>query len=80
MKHANNSAIIAPSNLMRYDMPVERLQLLMEEHSRISELMRLEKEKSIPDEISMHRMKKQQQLLQNQIDEVRSRLHPDIIA
>lgn len=61
-------------------MLAERLTLLTEEFSRISELISLEKAKPVPDELYIHRMKKQQQVLQNKIDDAKSGLHPDIIA
>lgn len=59
---------------------IEKLQALIEEHSKILELMRAEEERAMPDELAIHKMKKQRLRLKDQIDEVRSSLHPDIIA
>lgn len=61
-------------------MLIEKLQKLNKEHLQISEQMRLEHNKSIPDELSIHRLRKQQQVLQDQISELKTKLHPDIIA
>ena len=58
----------------------KKLQALTEEHFKASELIRKAEKSSVPDEVSIHRMKKQKLILKDQINEIKSKLHPDIIA
>lgn len=59
---------------------LEALELLLSEHADLKKVIDEMERATVLDQVTLQRFKKHKLLLKDQIEAIRSRLHPDIIA
>ncbi len=70
----------APTEMTHEDVLRVRLEVLMREHRDLDEAILALEERTLPDQLTLRRLKKRKLALKDQISRIEDELYPDIIA
>ncbi|WP_071672947.1 YdcH family protein [Nioella nitratireducens] len=70
----------APTEMTHEDVLRIRLEVLLREHRDLDEAILAMEERTMPDQLTLRRLKKRKLALKDQISRIEDELYPDIIA